>query len=296
MNGVQPPIAVIGAAGFLGTALVRAATREGVACSTFTRQVPFVDEAGRPGSDLVAARTVYWMVSSVNPALAEAEPHRVVTDREAFEALLLALAPLPEPPRVVLLSSGGTVYDPSQPPPYRETSPTSPVGVYGRSKLELERRLADAGLGVAIRVANAYGPGQPARGGQGVIGYWLRALAAGNEITIIGDPGTTRDYVYMDDVASALLAVNAATGPLPPAINVGSGQPVTLEALAELVRETTGSAAPIRRQEARGFDVPHTWLDITLAGTALGWKPRTELRDGLAAAWREQSGLGGTTA
>jgi UDP-glucose 4-epimerase len=289
MDGVQPPIAVIGAAGFLGTALVRAAMREGIACSTYTRAVPFLDEAGRPAAGLVAARTVYWMASSINPALAEAEPHRVTGDREAFEALLRALTPSPQPPRVVLLSSGGTVYDPSVPPPYRESSPTSPVGAYGRAKLDLERRLAEANLGVAIRVANAYGPGQPARGGQGVIGYWLRAVAAGDEITIIGDPGTTRDYVYVDDVASALLAVNATAGPLPPVLNVGSGHPVSLETLAELVRQTTGSSTPIRRQPARGFDVPHTWLDITLAGTALGWKPRVELRDGLAEAWRDRS-------
>jgi UDP-glucose 4-epimerase len=268
------------------------AQRDAVPYTAFTRSVPFLDSASRPAAGLVAAHTIYWLASTINPALAEAEPERIAADRAAFVALLQAVLTLGHQPRVVLLSSGGTVYDPAAAPPYHEGSPTVPRGAYGWAKLDLEWLLAHAGLApgqaVALRVANAYGPGQPARGGQGVVAHWLRAAARGESITIIGDPASTRDYVYVDDIVDAMLAVHGAGPATPPIVNVGSGQPTSLGALARLIREVTGEPGEIEEHPARGFDVAHTWLDIGLAARALGWRPRTPLRDGLRAAWLAQ--------
>lgn len=277
-------VAVIGAAGFLGRALVAAAGRSGVPVAAYTRATPFLSPDGTPDGGLARSRTVFWLASSINPALAESDPGLVRADREAFAALLRAVRTLPEPPRVVLLSSGGTVYDPAAPPPYRESAPTAPRGAYGRAKLELEAMLG--GAGVTVRVANVYGPGQPAVSGQGVVGYWLRAAARGEHLVVYGEPATTRDYVYVDDVAGALLAVHAAAAP-PPVLNVGSGEPTSLKELADTVLDVVGDPR-LRwdREPARGFDVPHTWLDVSLAASALGWRATTPLRDGLAAAWR----------
>lgn len=288
-DGRQPAIAVVGAAGFLGSALAAAAVRAGIPVDRFTRAHPAVDPDGSPDPRLAAAGTVFWLASSVNPALAETHPDRVRADLDAFTALLEALRGTRRPPRVVLLSTGGAVYDPEQPPPYREDSPTHPRGAYGRLKLAMEAALAAAGLpagrAVALRVSNVYGPGQPAVSGQGVVGYWLRAAAAGQHLTVYGDPGTTRDYVYLADVMAALLAVHAAAVP-PPVVNVGSGRPTSLGELAELLLSVVGD--PERRLElrpARGFDVPHTWLDVRLAAEAFGWTATTDLRSGLALSW-----------
>lgn len=284
------PAAVVGAAGFLGSALVHTLRADGVPVATFTRKTPFLTDSGSPDDGLPAARTVFWLASSINPAIAESEPGRVREDREVFCSLLRALERLADPPRVVLVSSGGTVYDPRLPPPYREDSPARPRGAYGRAKLDLERLLhgapGAAGRSLAVRVSNAYGPGQPAASGQGVIAYWLRALAAGEPITIFGDPATTRDYVYVDDIAAALAAVHRHPGPLPPVLNVGSGRPTSLTELAALVRAAAGDGAAVEHRPARGFDVPHSWLDVRLAADLLGWHPRTSLPDGIAAAWR----------
>jgi UDP-glucose 4-epimerase len=289
--GGSDPAAVIGAAGFLGTALVRTLTGSGVPVATFTRKTPFVTESGFPDRGVLAARTVFWLASSINPAIAETEPWRVDGDRAAFVTLLHALQRLADPPRVVLVSSGGTVYDPAVAPPYREDSPTRPRGAYGRAKLAMERLLHQAPLpGVVVRVANAYGPGQPAASGQGVVAHWLRALTAGDPIMIFGDPATTRDYVYVDDVAEALAAVHRHPGTLPAVLNVGSGAPTSLAELAEMVRAAAGNGARIRRAPARGYDVPHSWLDVALAAELLGWRPRTSLPAGVAAAWRWTKG------
>jgi UDP-glucose 4-epimerase len=288
-DATSTPTAVVGAAGFLGSSLVHTLHAGGVPVATFTRKTPFLTDSGSPDDGLVAARTVFWLASSINPAIAESEPWRVHEDRGTFVSLLRAIERLADPPRVVLVSSGGTVYDPAVPPPYREDSPARPRGAYGRAKLELERLLHESALGpgraVAVRVSNAYGPGQPAASGQGVIAYWLRALAAGDPITIFGDPATTRDYVYVDDIAAALAAVHRRPGPLPRVLNVGSGVPTSLEDLADLVRTAAGSRTEIVREPARGFDVPHSWLDVRLAADLLGWQPATPLPAGVAAAW-----------
>jgi UDP-glucose 4-epimerase len=281
-------IAVVGAAGFLGSALVDAATKAGVPVEAYTRSEPALRPDGLDEA-LTRAGTVFWLATSVNPALAESHPERVAADLETFEATLAALRSLPRPPAVARLSSGGAVYDTSTPPPYGEGSATRPRGAYGRSKLDLEQALAAAGLPagrtVSLRVSNLYGPAQPAVSGQGVIGYWLRAAAAGDHLTVYGDPATTRDYVYVDDVAEALLAVHTAPV-LPPVLNLGAGRGTSLEELAGLLLDLVDDPSlRMEQRPARGFDVPHSWLDVRLAASVLGWTATTELREGLTRCW-----------
>lgn len=283
-------VAVVGASGFLGRRVVAALERDEVVVHEYTRSVPFLTPDGRPEAGLASASTVLWLATRINPVTAEREPERVQADRMAFTSLLLALRDLTTPPTVVLVSSGGTVYDPATAPPYAESAPTGPVSTYGRAKLALERLLAEQAPGrhVTLRVSNAYGPGQAFTGGQGVIAHWLRAAAQGEPIHVYGDPETTRDYVYVDDVAEAFVAVARTEGPLPEVVNIGSGRPTTLGELAETVLEV--AAVPgleIVEEERRSFDVSRTWLDVSLAEAALGWRPVTPLGTGVRAAWQD---------
>ena len=283
-------VAVVGASGFLGTSLIGALDRLEIPVQAYTRSVPFLSPDGRPCAGLASARTVYWLATLINPQTAEQEPARISADRAAFEGFLAAVRRVESPPAVVLVSSGGTVYDPATPPPYAESAPCRPSSAYGRAKLDLERVLAEQAPGrhVTLRVSNAYGPGQPAASGQGVVAHWLRAAALGEDIRVFGDPGTTRDYVYVADVAEALVAVAQCEGPLPPVLNVGAGRPTTLAQLADTVLEVVGArGVRVVVEERRSFDVSRTWLDVSLAAEVLGWRPRTSLRDGVAAAWAD---------
>lgn len=284
----QRPVAVVGAGGFLGRALTAGLRRTGRPAVAFTRAVPFLAADGGPAPGLATAGTVYWLATQINPQLAEQEPDRVVRDRAAFEDLLRAVQGVAPAPTVVLLSSGGTVYDPAGDPPYDEQAPTRPMSAYGRAKLELEGLLAAAAPGrhVVLRTSNAYGPGQPAVSGQGVVSHWLRAARRGEPVRVFGDPATTRDYVFVEDVVAAMLAVLDAPADLPPVINVGSGQPTTLRELAETVLDVVADPGlDLVVEPARSFDVPRTWLDVRRAEQVLGWRPVTTLRDGVAAAW-----------
>lgn len=281
-------VAVIGAAGFLGRSLVAALQQSATPVVAYTRSVPFLAPDGSADPGLSAARTVFWLATQINPHIAEHEPEKVVEDRRTFAGFLDAVRALPTAPTVVLLSSGGTVYDPRTDPPYAETAPTAPLSAYGRAKLALEELLAERAPGghTTLRVSNAYGPGQPVAAGQGVVAHWLRAARRGEDVRLFGDPQTTRDYVYVDDVAAAMTAVHRATGPLPPVLNVGSGRPTSLGELAEVVLATV--ADPRLRlvvEPRRSFDVAQTWLDVGLAAASVGWAPATTLEEGIARAW-----------
>ena len=292
-------VAIVGAAGFLGRSLVEALRRSATPHSAYTRSVPFLGPDGVAAPGLASAHTVYWLATQINPQIAEQQPSKVAEDLAVFEGFLHAVRGLPAPPTVVLLSSGGTVYDPQTDPPYAETAPTRPLSAYGRAKLDLEQLLAARAPGrfVTLRVSNAYGPGQPVASGQGVIAHWLRAARRGEDVRLFGDPDTTRDYVYVDDIAGALCLLAAHDGPLPPVLNIGSGRPTTLRELADTVLAVVDDPAlRLAVEQRRSFDVPRTWLDVSLAASVLGWSPHTSLADGITAAWAAVRRLGDPTA
>lgn len=268
---------MIGANGFLGRAVSAALQDAGIPVAQFTRESPFV-VGGEPAEGLRYADVVYYLASRANPATAEREPELVAEELDAFGAFLGAISQASPRPLVVFPSSGGTVYDTDVAPPYTEASPVRPRGAYGRSRLEMERLLlAEEGPATVLRISNVYGPGQRTGRGQGVIAHWVEAAAQGEPITLFGDPDVIRDFVHVDDVARAALAVTRLS---PPVVNIGSGVATSLGSLAALVDEVFGGVEIVREPD-RGFDVPHNWLDVTLAREALGWEPTVSLREGL---------------
>ena len=280
-------VAVVGHRGFLGGAIARHFEREGIAVRGFGRN-DAVHAAGEPVPELERVSTLVWCAGRANPRLAHEDPALAAADVEELREALDVLRLLPSPPRIVLLSSGGTVYGPPAKPPFRETDAPSPVNAYGRAKLAQEAALAQwPGGAVALRVSNAYGPGQVAAPGQGVVAHWIAAARAGEAITLYGDPGSTRDYIFVDDLARAVAAVHRHVGELPPVINIGSGTATTLDALLSSFRE---AIAPVSvtavGSQARATDASHSVLDVSLAREALGWTPGVGLVDGIRAQWQ----------
>ncbi|MCM3661046.1 NAD-dependent epimerase/dehydratase family protein [Georgenia satyanarayanai] len=276
--------AVVGAGGFLGSSLCDALEERGVQVHRFTRTWPAV-RSGEPAAELGSVSTVFWAASQINPLLAEERPDLVAADERHLADFLRALAARGLTPRTVLLSSGGTVYG-NHGAPFHESSPLHPASAYGRAKARLEAVLAEnAARPTVVRISNAYGPGQPPAPGQGVIAHWLRAVAAARPITVFGDLRTARDYVAVQDVVSALARLHEHDGALP-ALNIGSGRATTLAEVRDVVLHVTGRPElPVRHEPARSFDVPATWLDVSLARETIGWQPRVSLAEGVAATW-----------
>ena len=113
--------------------------------------------------------------------------------------------------RLILISSGGTVYGNSSYLPIDESHPTTPISPYGITKLALEKyalmfhQIENLPV-IIVRPSNPYGPKQSGTKGQGFIGAAIAAILNNQPVVMYGDNGTVRDYIYIDDLVSGLVA------------------------------------------------------------------------------------------
>lgn len=286
------PAAVIGADGFIGATLTSALAAHSIPFERIIRSTPIFRDDSLISS-LRLARVIFYLATSVNPALAERYPDRVAADHDLFGALIAALRASGHRPVVVLASTAGAMYDENVRPPYSERDPVRPTSVYGRAKLQMENTLfgaRDAVEPIVLRIASAYGPGQRTGTGQGVIGHWLEAAAVGKPLQVFGNQSVRRDYVHVADVADAFIRVYYSVGSnssrLPAVLNLASGCPVSLAELLEIVRGVVGTGIAVERVPGRSFDRGDVWFDVSLISGALGWRPRISLEEGVRGTWR----------
>lgn len=291
---VLPPVAVIGAAGFIGSRLSTMLAEEGFPTTCFHRSSPLAP-GGRLAGGLRRAWVIFFLASSITPAIAERYPERAASDHSFLMNLLRLLRHTDHRPIFVLASSGGTVYDPSASMPYTETAPIWPGTPYGRAKLLLEQELLahpDLVLPVILRLASVYGPGQRTRGAHGVIAHWLQAMREDRPLQLFGDPRAGRDYVYIDDVVEALIRVSHLVHTLdrstadPMTLNIGSGVRTSLLDLLAEITSVVDRRFIVEFDEGRSFDRRDVWLDVTSAGRTLNWYPSTPLHQGLEQTWK----------
>jgi UDP-glucose 4-epimerase len=181
--------------------------------------------------------------------------------------------------KVIFASTGGAIYGEPVEVPQTESHPTRPLSPYGCAKLSVEHYLhyfsVVCGLPyTALRYANVYGPRQNAKGEAGVIAIFTRALLAGETPTINGNGEQTRDYVYIDDVVLANMAVTetAFSGSL----NVGTGVETSVTQLYEALTRATGE----KRQASYGPAKPGEQMRSVLDGKYL--RTRAGLPDPVA--------------
>lgn len=190
--------------------------------------------------------------------------------------------------RLVLVSSGGTVYGEASVLPVSERHPTYPISPYGVTKLTLEKYAnlyaATHGLQVVcVRPANAYGEGQRPFAGQGFIATAMGSTMRGEPVTIFGARGTVRDYLHVDDLAAGIVCA-LLRGKPGETYNLGSGTGLSnlavVEAIAPLLREI-GHAVRVVHAAERPFDVRANVLDSTKLQTHTHWAPSVDFATGL---------------
>jgi UDP-glucose 4-epimerase len=293
----RPTVAVLGARGFVGRAIVAALRAREIPTVLRNSDTPAVRQ-GQLDPAVARATSVIVVTGRSNPALAERDgdtaARELAESRELFHLLGRSRSRLPATQRILLASSGGAVYDTRQEPPYHEWSDTAPSSAYAQLKLDIEGAFlsttAHDSERTVLRLSNVYGPGQRTGTGQGVVGHWFEALRNDESIRLFGDPDTIRDYVYIDDVAQAFVAAHLTGGALPAVLNIGSGRPTSLRELLTLVLQSADRVdQPVEFTSDRPFDRRHTWLDISAARRALGWQPTTSLEAGLRRAWEHLS-------
>jgi UDP-glucose 4-epimerase len=185
----------------------------------------------------------------------------------------------------VVFSSSAGIFGELKTLPIREDHPVEPDTPYGASKLCGEKLcLAYAKLYpvecVCLRYFNVYGVHQRYDAYGNVIPIFAHRVLHGEPVIIYGDGEQTRDFVNVRDVAAANLGA-AQTAGVSGAFNIASGTRITINRLAELVMAASGRPTPIEHAAPRKGDVRHSLADISMARTALGYKPRVALEHGL---------------
>jgi UDP-glucose 4-epimerase len=299
--GKTNPATLVVGCGFIGSNVVMALVAAGDSPTVLTRSRPpaeivtAVGESNLRLGDAADRNTIEDALEGVSrvvfcaggllPAASERDPER---DRRLtlgpVEATLAALA---ERPAVAMtyLSSGGTVYGEPARIPVQETDPTEPISAYGRLHLECERMIElasrEGGLQARIlRCSTVYGEHQRPDRGQGAVVTFLHRIERGEPIDLYGGGSTIRDYVYVGDVARAVVGTAAVDGG-PSVVNVGSGSGTSLLELLRFTEARVGRPAAVVEHPERGFDVHQIVLDTSRLRDLIEFEP-TSIETGIA--------------
>ncbi len=300
---------VTGGAGFIGSHVVDALLRDGC-------EVTVVDDLSSGDRRRVAADAALEVLDIVDLAALSALVERVAPDAIYHLAAQASVVASVENPNrdcevnvqgtlnvvetagrcgapVVFTSTGGALYGDDAPMPTPEDRIPAPLSPYGASKWAAEAYVKTWSLSAGVphavcRLGNVYGPRQSPHGEAGVVAIFSHHLYTGKAPKLYGHGKPTRDYVYVGDVVSALLAASGKAG----TYNVATGVETDvltvwreLQAAAEQSHAPGAAANPGALEpelaDLRPGELQHSCLDISRAERELGWTPRVPIADGL---------------
>jgi UDP-glucose 4-epimerase len=299
---------VTGGAGFIGSHVVDALLREGyqvtvvddlssgaaerVAREAELRRLDIVErEALDDIFDEVSPTAVFHLAAQASVVASVQDPGRdcdvnVKGTLNVVEAAERCGAP------VVFTSTGGALYGDDAPRPTPEDQLPLPLSPYGASKLAGEAYVktwsASSGLPHAVcRLGNVYGPRQNPHGEAGVVAIFAHHLLSGQAPTLYGHGKPTRDYVYVGDVVSAVLAAlgrsgtyNIATGVETDVLSIWNGLRDAAPHSGEAAGTDVAAIEP-RFADLRPGELQHSCLDVSLAQREFGWRAEIPIAEGL---------------
>ncbi|MEQ9812105.1 MAG: NAD-dependent epimerase/dehydratase family protein [Azospirillaceae bacterium] len=189
----------------------------------------------------------------------------------------------------VIYASSAAIYGDQPHHPVDEQAPARPLSAYGVDKLTAEGQAAVAGRlfqvpTLGLRFFNVYGPGQrPDSPYSGVISRFVDLARRGQRLTINGDGGQTRDFVYVTDVVDALMRARGAVAVAAPVANICTGTGITVLDLAATINRLTGNHAANVFRPSRASDIYFSIGVPDRARALLGFVPATPFDEGLRA-------------
>jgi len=295
---------VTGGAGFIGSNLVRALLERGHRVrvldnfSTGLRGnlLELADDVEVVEGDLRSYERVHTAVRGVEVVFhqgALGSVPRSVQDPLTSSAvnvegtLNVLLAARDEGVRRVVAASSSSVYGDGGTFPRVESQAANPISPYAVAKLAAERFCVTFwrvyGLEtVALRYFNVFGPRQdPGSQYAAVVPLFIRAIAAGEPVTIHGDGEQSRDFTYVSNVVDANLLAADADGAAGTVLNVAAGGSETVSTLAETIGRLLGKPVSREHTPPRPGDVLQSWADVTLARATIGYEPSVGFEQGL---------------
>jgi UDP-glucose 4-epimerase len=201
--------------------------------------------------------------------------------------LNVLLAARDEGVRRIVNASSSSVYGDGGELPRAESQLPDPISPYAVAKLAAERFCTSftrvyAMEIVSLRYFNVFGPRQdPTSQYSAVVPRFIRAIAAGEPVTVYGDGEQSRDFTYVDNVIGANLLAADAAGIGGEIVNVATGGSTTVNELADTIGRMLSRPVDRVFEPEREADVHASWADVALARRLFAYEPRVELEDGL---------------
>jgi UDP-glucose 4-epimerase len=297
-------IAIVGGSGFIGFHLSKELIRRkkevfnfDINTSNNLDEVFFIDISKTSFDELVyhfsLMDCIIDLAYTTNPKTSFDDPVVDIIENLPNTVKLLSIAnQLPNIKRFLFVSSGGTVYGNTGSKLIKESHMNSPISPYGITKLAIEKY----GLMyyhtnnlpfVVARPSNAYGIGQKANTGQGFIRYAIDCILNDKEITIFGNKGTIRDYIYVTDISSALADIieHSESGEV---YNIGTGIGKSNLDIVNILRplsKNIGKEIKINHLPLRNFDVLNNVLDCRKLKEISDWSPVIDIKSGIKMTW-----------
>jgi len=297
---------VTGAAGFIGSALVRAlldsgAEVRGIDNFATGRRENLTEVLSRIDfreADILDLKAMHEACAGIDYVLHEAAipsvPKSVLdplgSNRANVDGTLnvLVAARDAKVKRVVYAASSSAYGDTPTLPKYEAMSP-NPISPYAVAKLASELYMISFyrcyGLEtVCLRYFNIFGPRQdPSSPYSGVLAKFSMQMLRGEQPIIFGDGETSRDFTYIDNAVSAnLLACRAPAAECAGRVfNCATGRRITLNETFRALQPLTGYTGSVKYGPERGGDIKHSLADITQAEKHLGYKVLVNFEDGL---------------
>ena len=191
--------------------------------------------------------------------------------------------------RHVVAASSAAIYgNPAEDKmPIREEIGYGGVSPYADSKFKMEKVMEsmnkEYGLcATALRFFNVYGPRQdPKSAYSGVISIFMDRAKAGTTVGVLGDGKQTRDFVYVKDVAHAIITAMLLDSCKFDVFNVCTGKEITVQKLAETVVELFGTGSKIKNLPPRDGDVKKSVCNPDHAKQGLGFTYRYDVHEGM---------------
>ncbi len=189
--------------------------------------------------------------------------------------------------RSLVFAGSSSVYGDTAPVPFREDWPClEPISPYAATKRAGELLLATwvhlTGMrAMSLRFFTAYGPRQRP---DLAIHAFTRRIAAGEAVPQFGDGSTERDYTYVDDIVQGVVAAVDWTrqdGAAFEIVNLGESRTTRLDRLIALIGDALGRTPVVERLPLQPGDVRRTCADVAKAGALLGYRPTTDIEDGI---------------
>ena len=228
---------------------------------------------------------IYHLLSTTIPSTSNQHIPQELVANVVFSAKLFESCVKNGIKKIIFISSGGAVYGKESDCPLSEKTSTNPISSYGIQKITIEKLLylyrylygIDYRI---IRLANPYGPYQRPNGVLGAVTTFTYKALKKEEIIVYGNGSVVRDFIYIDDAIRAILKISEGDAEYR-TFNLGCGYGTSITELLNIISQALKMDLSVIYKDGRKSDVPVNYLDISRFESCYGKLNPISLKEGI---------------